>query len=83
LRVTPKQIAGSAIEAHQADAAMAHFHVRDPETTEASMDFDLYKEVIKRIRKKSDMVINLSTGPGERIIPDETDQKGFATGTMW
>ena len=30
--VTPEQIAGSAIEAARAGAAVVHIHVRDPET---------------------------------------------------
>jgi uncharacterized protein (DUF849 family) len=62
LPVTPKEIAGSALEACSAGASVAHIHVRDPETAEPSMAFELYREVVERIRDASDMVINLTTG---------------------
>ena len=50
LPVTPKEIAESAIEAHSAGASVAHIHVRDIETAEPSMVFELYQEVVERIR---------------------------------
>ncbi len=68
--MTPKEIAESAIESHHAGAAVCHIHVRDPKTHLPSMEFGLYKEVYERIRDKSDMVINLSTGAGGRLIYD-------------
>ena len=42
--VTPAQIAGAAIEAAQAGAAVAHIHVRDPATGKGSRDVALYRE---------------------------------------
>ena len=58
--VTPKQIADQAIEAEKAGAAVVHIHVRDPETTKASMDPALYREVVARIREAgSNLVLNL------------------------
>ncbi len=79
--VTPKQIAESAVEAYRAGAAAAHIHVRDPETGLPSMDYNLYKEVVERIRDSSDMIINLTTGAGARFIPDGKDPIGMAPGT--
>ena len=75
--VTPEQIAQSAIDAAKAGAAIAHIHVRDPKTTRPSMDPALYKEVVDRIRGSgSDVLINLTTGPGARFVPgDEDPQK--------
>ena len=68
--VTPEQIANSAIEAGKAGAAICHCHVRDPETGAASMRKDLYAEVTQRIRDSdSNIVINLTTGPGARFTP--------------
>ena len=65
LPITPKQIAESALEAAEAGAAVAHIHVRDPETALPSMEFNLYKEVVDRIKEKnSELIINLTTGPG-------------------
>lgn len=65
LPVTPEQIATSALEAAEAGAAIVHIHVRDPETGAPSMRLDLYREVVDRIREKnSEVLINLTTGPG-------------------
>jgi uncharacterized protein (DUF849 family) len=80
--VTPKQIAESAIDAAKAGAAIVHIHVRDPVTTKASMDFALYKEVVDRIRASAtDVVINLTTGPGARFVPAADNPRQAAPGT--
>jgi len=83
LPVSPQEIAESAIEACKAGASVVHVHVRDPDTAEPAMGFALYREVFERIRDASDMVINLTTGAGARVIPDESDPVGFETGTSW
>jgi uncharacterized protein (DUF849 family) len=83
LPVTPKEIADSALEAHSAGAAVAHIHVRHPETAEPSMAFEYYAEVVDRIREKSNLIINLTTGAGARIIPDDSDEVGLGAGTTW
>lgn len=83
LPVTPKEIAQSALEACKAGASVVHIHVRDPETAEPSMSFGLYEEAVQRIRAGSDMLINLTTGAGARIVPDDADPMGLAPGTTW
>ena len=66
--VTPKQIADAAIEAASAGAAIAHIHVRDPETGKGSRDKELYKEVVSRIKDNGiDVIINLTSGMGGDI----------------
>jgi len=81
--VSPKEIAESALEAHSAGASVAHIHVRDPETSEPSMAFELYQEVVERIRDSSDILISLTTGAGARIVPDNSDPVGMGPGTTW
>ncbi|MEX1306836.1 MAG: 3-keto-5-aminohexanoate cleavage protein, partial [Rhodovibrionaceae bacterium] len=49
--VTPEQIASAAIEAAKAGAAIAHIHVRDPETGKGSRDPALFREVVERVRE--------------------------------
>src|SRR5512137_2711637 len=72
--VTPAQIAQSAIDAAKAGAAVVHIHVRDPKTTRPSMDTALYREVVERIRSSgTDVLINLTTGPGARFMPGADD----------
>lgn len=66
--VTPQQIADSAIAAAEAGAAIAHIHVRDPETGIGARDPQLYKEVVDRVRDADvDVVINLTAGMGGDI----------------
>jgi len=80
--VTPVQIAASAIDAAKAGAAIVHIHVRDPQTTLPSMDGALYREVVDRIRSSgSDVLINLTTGPGARFVPDMDDPVKPGPGT--
>src|SRR5712671_4666193 len=68
--VTPAQIAQSALDAAKAGAAIVHIHVRNPETTRPSMNPAHYREVVERIRGSgSDVLINLTTGPGARFAP--------------
>jgi uncharacterized protein (DUF849 family) len=51
-----------------------HIHVRDPKTTKPSMETALYREVVERIRSGgTDVLINLTTGPGARFSHDDTD----------
>jgi uncharacterized protein (DUF849 family) len=67
--VTPKQIADASVEAAKAGAAIAHIHVRDPETGKAARRFDLYREVVERIRSSGvDVVINLTAGMGGDVV---------------
>ncbi len=83
LPVTPKEIADSALEAHSAGATVAHIHVRNPETSKPSMDFELYQEVVDRIRNASKMLINLTTGAGARIVPDQSNPVRLGPGSNW
>jgi len=81
--VTPEQIASAAIEAASAGAAIAHMHVRDPETGKGSRDNELYKEVVSRIKDSgTDVIINLTSGMGGDIeIGPEDDLMNFGPNT--
>ncbi len=69
LPITPDQIADEAVRAYEAGAAVAHIHVRDPETGCPSADLDLFGEVLSKIRSRSDIVVCITTGggPGQTI----------------
>ena len=82
LPITPKQIADAAIEAAKAGAAIAHCHVRDPETGKGVRDVALYREVVERIRESdTDIIINLTAGMGGDFIPSEDDPSVAAEGS--
>ncbi len=67
--ITPAEIADAAIEAAKEGAAVAHIHVRDPDTGAASRDPKLYKQVVDRIRSSdTDIIINLTAGMGGDVV---------------
>ncbi len=78
---TPEEIATACIEAAQAGATMVHIHVRDPLTGENSMESLLYRDVVEQIRaSETEVLINLTTGPGASFIP-RADDPGVADPT--
>jgi uncharacterized protein (DUF849 family) len=67
--VTPEQIASAAVEAARAGAAVAHIHVRDPDTGRGSRDPALFREVVERVRSSGvDVVLNLTAGMGGDLV---------------
>ncbi len=71
LPITPREIADEAVRAHEAGAAVAHIHVRDPETGRPSPDIELFREVVTRVKEKCNMVICLTTGGGLGMSTEE------------
>lgn len=73
--VTPREIAAATIEASEAGAAIAHIHVRDPETGAGCRDPRLFREVVGRLRDhRTDIIINLTGGGGAFYFPDPADE---------
>jgi uncharacterized protein (DUF849 family) len=82
LPITPEHIARDCLEAAEAGAAAVHIHVRDPATGKPSMEVELYRDVVDRIRRANrELIINLTTGPGGRYIPSEHDPRVAAPGS--
>jgi uncharacterized protein (DUF849 family) len=80
--ITPEQIAEECLAAAEVGAAIVHIHVRDPSTGKASMDPGLYTDVVARIKcRNTGLIINLTTGPGSRFVPDTADPKRGGPGT--
>ena len=80
--VTPRQIADAAIEAAKCGAAVAHIHVRDPETGKGSRDPELFKQVVDMVRSSgTDVVINLTAGMGGDWVPSQSDPAQPGPGT--
>ena len=80
--VTPEQVADAAIEAAKAGAAIAHLHVRDPETGKGSRDPELFREAVERVRESdTDVVINLTAGMGGDWVPSDGDPSVGGPGT--
>ena len=70
LPVTPEEIAQSTYECYLSGAAVCHLHVRD-KNGNATMDINIFREAIKLIREKCDIVIEVTTGGGVGMTPEE------------
>ncbi len=71
LPITPQQIADEAVRAHDAGAAVAHIHVRNPETGQPSPDIELFREVVTEVKSRCNMVVCLTTGGGAGMTVEE------------
>jgi 3-keto-5-aminohexanoate cleavage enzyme len=73
---TPSEIIDAALESYKAGAAIVHVHVRDPETGVPVYREELYKEVLEGIRRKCDMIVNLTTSG--LFLAGEKEEEGIA-----
>jgi uncharacterized protein (DUF849 family) len=71
LPVTPDEIARSAIEAAEAGAAIVHLHARDPKDGRPSQDPELFRQFVPKIKRASDVVINITTGGAPTMSVEE------------
>ncbi len=78
LPITPEQIIDEILASHEAGAAVAHVHVRDPETGMPSADQDLFAQIIAEVKKHSDIIICTTTG-GRLGEPTEKRVKVVST----
>lgn len=62
LPVTPEQITDAALGAAEAGAAIVHLHARDPQDGRPVQDPALFRQFLPRIKRESDVVINITTG---------------------
>jgi len=82
LPITPEQIADACLGAAEAGAAVVHIHVRDPATGKPSMELGYYRDVVERIRaKNTQLILNITTGPGGRFVPSPDEPRVAAPGT--
>jgi uncharacterized protein (DUF849 family) len=80
--VTPRQIADAALEAAEAGAAIAHLHVRDPQTGKAGRRLEHYQEAVELIRASGvDVIINLTAGMGGDFVFDPANPATGGLGT--
>ncbi|OYD07985.1 3-keto-5-aminohexanoate cleavage protein [Paludifilum halophilum] len=70
LPVTPEEIGESAAQAREAGASIAHIHVRD-KAGRPSQDRELYRQAIREIRKRCDIIIQVSTGGAVGMTAEE------------
>lgn len=93
LPITPEEIAEDAARCREAGAAMVHLHVRTADG-KPSQDAELFRAAIRAIRKRTDVLIQTSTGgavgmtvdercgPLTLTGPDRPDMATLTTGTV-
>ena len=62
LPVSPEQLIREAVAVHEAGAAVAHIHVRDPETGLPNADQDIYRQIATEIKRQCDLILCFTTG---------------------
>lgn len=67
----PDDIADQAVGAAEAGAAIVHLHARDPQVGKPTADPNVYLQFLPRIRERSDVVVNVTTGGGLGMTIEE------------
>jgi uncharacterized protein (DUF849 family) len=71
LPCTPEDLARQGIDAAEAGAAILHVHARDPRDGRPSPDPAHFRAYLPRIKERSDVVLNVTTGGGLNMSIDE------------
>lgn len=62
LPVTPRQLIDEALAVHAAGGAVAHLHVRDPQSGIPTADQDVFREIATEVKKQCDIILCFTTG---------------------
>ena len=71
LPVTPAEIADAAVAAAEAGAAIVHLHARDPVDGRPTQDPRYFREFAPDIKRRSNVVINFTTGGAATMTIEE------------
>jgi uncharacterized protein (DUF849 family) len=71
LPVTPQEIADAAVGAAEAGAAIVHLHARDPVDGHPTQDPKYFRVFAADIARRSDVVINFTTGGAATMTIEE------------
>jgi uncharacterized protein (DUF849 family) len=71
LPVKASEIEEAAVGAAEAGASIVHLHARDPHNGQPSQDPQLFMEFLPSIRRRSNVVINITTGDAPNMAVEE------------
>ena len=71
LPVSPDEIADAAILAAGAGASILHLHARDPSNGKPTQDPAVFEEILPKIKRETDAVINITTGGSPHMTVEE------------
>src|SRR5438045_1177116 len=79
---SPVEIAEEAKRACDAGAAVVHIHAREPDTGDQSWTTDIYRQIKEEVRKRTNVVLNFSTG-GFNMGVESDDEKKKRIEYLW
>ena len=62
LPITPQQLIDDIMSVYEAGGAVAHLHVRDPQTGQPKADQEIFREVVTEVKRRCDIIICATTG---------------------
>ena len=62
LPISPEQIIDDIMSVYEAGGAVAHLHVRDPETGQPKSDQEIFRKVVTEVKRRCDIIICATTG---------------------
>lgn len=68
--ILPEEVAQAAVEAAAAGAAIVHIHARLADGS-PTQDKEVYRELMERIRERTDVIVQVSTGGAVGMTPAE------------
>ncbi|MEJ5990321.1 3-keto-5-aminohexanoate cleavage protein [Ramlibacter sp. PS3R-8] len=71
LPVTAREIADAAVGAAEAGAAIVHLHARNPIDGRPDQSPEAFEPILRDIKKRSDVVVNLTTGGAPYMTVEE------------
>jgi uncharacterized protein (DUF849 family) len=71
LPITPDHIVEEIVRVYNAGGAVAHVHVRDPQTGKPVSDMELFRYILTEVRKRCPIIICTTTGGGLGMSADQ------------
>jgi len=62
LPITPQQLIEEAVRVYEAGGAVAHVHVRDPQTGLPNADQSIYREIAEAVKRRCNIILCFTTG---------------------
>lgn len=62
LPITPAQLIDDIMSVYEAGGAVAHLHVRDPQTGQPKADQEIFREVAAAVKRRCDIILCMTTG---------------------
>lgn len=69
---TPEEVATEVAKCVEAGASVVHLHARDPKTGGPTSDTEVFRQYMKLIQERTDIVVNITTGGGREGTGDKS-----------